>query len=98
MAGRPLKPSTSRATARRLLVVKVHGMGDAVLVRSVIDHLCRRNPALESECSQVTRPGRYSVWEVSSGSIAIARISQYAFVAPNAHRNQAVCLRCGAVV
>jgi ADP-heptose:LPS heptosyltransferase len=32
---------------RRLLAVKVHGMGDAVLVRSVIEHLCHRNPALE---------------------------------------------------
>jgi len=31
----------------RLLVVKVHGMGDAVLVRSVIEHIRRHHPSLE---------------------------------------------------
>ena len=30
----------------RLLVVKVHGMGDAVLVRAAIEHLRERNPSL----------------------------------------------------
>jgi ADP-heptose:LPS heptosyltransferase len=30
-----------------VLVVKVHGMGDAVLVRSAIEHLRRRDPSLE---------------------------------------------------
>jgi ADP-heptose:LPS heptosyltransferase len=32
---------------RRLLVVKVFGMGDAVLVRSIIEHLLSRNPEME---------------------------------------------------
>ena len=32
---------------RRLLVVKVFGMGDSVLIRSLIDHLLARNPALD---------------------------------------------------
>jgi ADP-heptose:LPS heptosyltransferase len=32
---------------RRLLVVKVFGMGDSVLIRSLIDHLVTRNPALD---------------------------------------------------
>ena len=31
----------------RLLVVKVFGMGDSVLIRSLIDHLVARNPALD---------------------------------------------------
>jgi heptosyltransferase-2 len=44
---------------RRLLVVKVHGMGDAVLVRSVIEHLCRTNPRLE-----VGVLGGDATWEV----------------------------------
>jgi len=36
-----------RAVPQRLLVVKVFGMGDAVLVRSLIEHLKVRNPGLE---------------------------------------------------
>jgi lipopolysaccharide heptosyltransferase II len=31
----------------RLLVAKVHGLGDAVLIRSIIDHLRVRNPSLK---------------------------------------------------
>jgi ADP-heptose:LPS heptosyltransferase len=36
-----------RAVPQRLLVVKVFGMGDGVLVRSLIEHLKARNPGLE---------------------------------------------------
>jgi ADP-heptose:LPS heptosyltransferase len=36
-----------RTAPRRLLVVKVFGMGDSVLIRSLIDHLVARNPAIE---------------------------------------------------
>jgi heptosyltransferase-2 len=32
---------------RRLLVVKVFGMGDSILVRSLIEHLAARNPEME---------------------------------------------------
>ncbi len=32
---------------RRLLVVKVFGMGDSVLIRSLIEHLAARNPGME---------------------------------------------------
>ena len=32
---------------RRLLAVKVHGMGDSVMVRSLLEHLHRRHPELE---------------------------------------------------
>jgi heptosyltransferase II len=32
---------------RRLLIVKVNGMGDAVMIRSIIEHLRRRRPEIE---------------------------------------------------
>ena len=32
---------------RRLLIVKVNGMGDAVMIRSIIEHLRRRQPEIE---------------------------------------------------
>ena len=32
------------AVPRRLLVVKVHGMGDSVLIRSLVEHFRRRDP------------------------------------------------------
>ena len=35
------------ALPRRLLVVKVFGMGDSILVRSLIEHLAARNPQME---------------------------------------------------
>lgn len=53
IVGRWLKASrdplaTPLCTApRRLLVVKVFGMGDSVMIRSLIDHLVARNPALD---------------------------------------------------
>jgi len=40
---------------RRLLVAKVHGMGDSVLVRMIIDELLRRNP--DMEIGLLTGPG-----------------------------------------
>jgi ADP-heptose:LPS heptosyltransferase len=45
-AGEPLS-TPLRAVPQRLLVVKVFGMGDGVLVRSLIEHLKARNPGLE---------------------------------------------------
>jgi ADP-heptose:LPS heptosyltransferase len=45
-AGEPAS-TPLRMVPRRLLVVKVFGMGDGVLVRSLIEHLKARNPRLE---------------------------------------------------
>jgi ADP-heptose:LPS heptosyltransferase len=45
-AGEPLT-TPLREVPQRLLVVKVFGMGDGVLVRSLIEHLKARNPGLE---------------------------------------------------
>lgn len=36
-----------RAVPGRILAVKVHGMGDAVMVRSILEHLRRRHPEVE---------------------------------------------------
>jgi ADP-heptose:LPS heptosyltransferase len=36
-----------RTVPRRILAVKVHGMGDGVMVRSLLDHLQRRHPVVE---------------------------------------------------
>jgi len=44
--GRPPATSPLPVVPRRLLVVKVFGMGDSVLVRSIIEHLLKRNPQL----------------------------------------------------
>lgn len=44
--GEPLT-TPLREVPQRLLVVKVFGMGDGVLVRSLIEHLKARNPGLE---------------------------------------------------
>lgn len=32
---------------RRLLIVKVNGMGDAVMIRSIMEHVKRRSPELQ---------------------------------------------------
>jgi lipopolysaccharide heptosyltransferase II len=40
-------PVPLRVIPRRILAVKVHGMGDAVMVRSLLENLRRRRPELE---------------------------------------------------
>ena len=40
-------PAPLSRAPRRLIAVKVHGMGDAVMVRSLLEHLHRRHPAME---------------------------------------------------
>lgn len=40
-------PAPLLAPPRRLLAVKAHGMGDSVMVRSLLDHLRRRHPGVD---------------------------------------------------
>jgi ADP-heptose:LPS heptosyltransferase len=43
----PVAPDPLASIPRRLLIVKVHGMGDSVLIRLIIEQLRRRHPAME---------------------------------------------------
>jgi len=40
-------PSSTVHVPKRLLAVKVHGLGDTVMVRAILEHLRRRNPEIE---------------------------------------------------
>src|SRR6516162_3738666 len=44
---RPTSTPISISGRRRLLIVKVNGMGDAVMIRSIIEQLMRRRPEIE---------------------------------------------------
>jgi heptosyltransferase-2 len=43
----PVAPDPLASIPKRVLIVKVHGMGDSVLIRLIIEQLRRRHPAME---------------------------------------------------
>lgn len=45
--GSAAEPAPLPRVPRRLLVVKVHGMGDGVMIRALLEHLRRRHPETE---------------------------------------------------
>ena len=45
---RPNGVASALGNPRRLLIVKVNGMGDAVMIRSIIEHLRRRRIAIRA--------------------------------------------------
>lgn len=42
------EPTPLPRVPNRLLMVKVHGMGDSVMIRSLLDQLCARHPGMET--------------------------------------------------
>jgi ADP-heptose:LPS heptosyltransferase len=81
---------------RRVLVVKVHGMGDSVLIRSLIEHFHRRNPACQigvlagpATRDVLTMGSNFDLHEYNQGTLGLGAILS-AFLAIRRNRYEAV--------